>query len=82
MCVHLRRLVKKNTVRLTFLKFLLVRNSLAMSCENKDYNNVLCAIMYYVLYALLNMKHKSFFFFQNRLSVHDKNPDNDVIVPD
>jgi hypothetical protein len=41
------------------------------SCENKQYNNVLC--------ALINMKHK-LEFFSNRVSdrIPDRMPDNDV----
>jgi hypothetical protein len=55
------------------------------SCENKEYNNVLCAIVY----NLLNMKHKLEFFFSTgcrsdriRISdiIPDRMPDNDVII--
>ena len=43
-------------------------------------------IMYYVLYNLINMKHKLEFFLFNRLKqlfsdiIPDRMPDNDVII--
>jgi hypothetical protein len=56
------------------------------SCENKEYDNVLCAIVC----NLLNMKHKLEFFLFNRLKtaflrrisdiIPDRMPDNDVII--